>query len=146
MQKTYIERLNGTVPDNVCSEPGRASADDDVIVNRDAFGPEHLALIGTLVCVVFQANGRGMAIGRIGAQVAVALVLLLPVRGRNYICAGAVLGSSSGFCPIVAGWRRGRGSRFKARRLHSSTVAGWAGGASDKKVVGVSKEPRGGEG
>lgn len=44
-RQTHIERLNGTVPDNVCAD-GRCSATyDDVIVYGDAFRPQRLAMV-----------------------------------------------------------------------------------------------------
>jgi hypothetical protein len=59
---TYIQRLNSAVPHHIGSQAGRGPADDDVIVNGHALGPQHPALVGALVGVVLERDGRRMAI------------------------------------------------------------------------------------
>lgn len=44
-RQTHLERLNGTVPDDVCADGRRSATDDDVIVYGDALGPQRLAVV-----------------------------------------------------------------------------------------------------
>lgn len=133
--RTYIERLNSAVPDNICAQSGRRPADDHVIVYRDTLGPQHPALLGARLGVVFEGDGRGMAIVcGIRAHAAGMPLMALPV-GRDY--AVALWTSSGGFCPITSRrWSAVGGVSLNARRLHPFTVACWAGGASDRGRAG----------
>lgn len=124
---TYIQCLNSAVPHHISSQPGCSTADDNVIVDRHSFGPQHPALLGAFSGVVLERNGsRTTIICGVRAQSADITLVPFPV-GRYY--AIALWTSSGGVCPINI-WRwRAIVDSFKTRRLHPSTVACWAGGA-----------------
>lgn len=56
-EKTHVQGLDGAVPDDVRPE-SRRRADNDIIVNGYMFCPQGLALLGPLVGVVLEADGR----------------------------------------------------------------------------------------
>jgi hypothetical protein len=135
---TYIERLNSAVPDNIGTQSGGGAADDDVIVDGDTFGPQHPALIRALVGVVLERDGSGMAVVcRIRTHTAGMPFMALPVGWDYAIALWTSRGARGGLCPITSWrWRAAGGIRLNTRRLHPSTVACWAGGASQVREGG----------
>jgi hypothetical protein len=122
-RKTYIERLNSAVPDNVSPQSGRGPADDHIIVNGHTLCPQHPALLGTLGGVVLERDAMAM-VARVGAHPTGMPLMAVPVRRDDAIAFGS---SSGGLWPLTSR-RRGAGGviRLNARRLHPSTVAcGW---------------------
>lgn len=138
-RKTHIKRFNRAVPDNVSPQTGRRAADDDVIINGYTLCPQDLALLGALEGVVLEADGgRLREVDRVGAQTAGVALVPLPV-GRDD--AAALWPSSGGFWTITGRRWAKVVDGFRARRLHPFTVAGWAGGASNRQagLVSLSK-------
>jgi hypothetical protein len=115
------------VPDDISAQGGRGAApNDDVIVNGDMLGPEGLALLGALVGVVLEADGRGSVEGT-GAQVAAGALVMVPV-GWDYraaLWAGRGRGSGSG--GFTSGGRITGLHAFGGRRVHAS-LSRWRGG------------------
>jgi hypothetical protein len=113
LEATYIESLNRTVPDDIGPDARCGPADDDVIVYGDALCPQRLAVVGAVLGVVLEPDGRGTGVVcRAGAAVAGTALVLLPVRWDHGHTAAVF-------------WRR-RLSTFTLGWLHPSTVAGRA--------------------
>jgi hypothetical protein len=111
---THIERLNGAVPDDIGPKARGSAADDGEVVNRDALGPQHAALVRALGGVVFKRNGRG-PVGRVRAHVARMALVPLPVWRDDAIARGGDV--------CITRRRRRAVGRLTARRRHPSTGA-----------------------
>ena len=115
---THIERLNGAVPDDIGPKARRSAADDGEVVDGDALGPQHAALVRALGSVVFKRNGRG-PVGRVRAHVARIALVPLPVARDDAIAGGGNV--------CITRRRRRADGRLTARRRHPSTSAVRAG-------------------
>lgn len=66
--RTYIERLDLTVPYHEIPNTGHGSADEDIILDSNTLGPHGTALLVGFFGVIFQSDRRRLGIldGRIG--------------------------------------------------------------------------------
>ncbi len=94
--ETCLERLDCAVPDYIGAQARSRAADDNVIINSDGLCPQDLTLLGTLIGVVLETNGRGSAVvARVGAEAAHIATVPAPI-GRNQAVAFWTSGDSGG--------------------------------------------------
>ena len=89
--RTNIERLDLTIPNHKIPHARHRAAQEDVIVDIDAGGPDGTALLRGFLGVVFQRDGRGFRVLDGGVGLIAAMRPVGRNQGRSCVCPACLL-------------------------------------------------------